>query len=1067
MSTPYKTSFQQRQFLWLHNFDKDSSVYNIPLLFTIDGQFDTEIFKEAFTAILSKCTLFNSVFVPDDAGYSIRTSTFPHNDTFIVVEDQKSDADTFFETLFTFISAPFDLKTGPLYRSILVKREEHRHIWCIVFHHSICDLQTKELLCESIGKKYQQYKNGIRECDGSNEHDNYSEFALFQNEWVGSEAADKMKVFWKTMLKDFPDTISLPVDFPRPKYLKLDGTAVPVSFDEKVTFKIREFSKKHEVTPFLCLFTAYTVLLSRYSGEDRILIGVPFTNRRDSRFKMTPGCFVNTLPIPAELPENCTGIDLMKKLRKMMLLAHRNQELPTELIVREVVFSGNNTLEKNPLYQAGFTFEPLCSLNIDGCDVKQRYIHHGGSQLDIFATFWEDEDTFQGVFEYNEHLFKHETVSRWVGNFIFFVENFIDCPDKRVQDIPLICNEEKVMIDAYSKSQVKIKQNRKLFPEMFEDIVKHFPSKPAVLFNNKEMSYRGLYETSMNIRQHLVSTGAGAGKVVAVLMERSDEMLAAITGILLSGAAYLPLDPQFPSERKKFILDDSNVTVIITDEKNYPTLKDFNCKVFVYNEICRSVSESALSGAEVMGDNYAYIIYTSGSTGNPKGVTVTHHNLSNFIHSMMLEPGISSVDKMLAVTTISFDIHVLELLLPLATGATIVIAPSEAQNDAAKLNELFISSDITIMQATPATWKMLCASGWEGRRRGFTILCGGESMSRELSVQLLQRCSRLFNMYGPTETTVWSTCYQVNGGESTIPIGKAVANTVTSIIDTKGNVVPLGVWGEMLIGGDGVSNGYHNRETLTKEKFLTVADGREVRVRFYRTGDLCRMSGDGLLECAGRLDNQIKLRGYRIELEEIEHIIESYSGVKSAAVIVYGQDETAMLVAFIVSEKAQMVSDFKPVREYLVSKLPSYMVPSRFIAISELPMTPNRKVDRKVLKNHNLITRPEILSKVDSYSDDTMEKKLIEIWAGVLHLEIRDLETSFFDAGGNSLLLVKLKDMIFSGLGSEVSVPVLLQYPTIRSLAKYLKSEDGDAKLNVTQSRVALQRMALKKLKKN
>lgn len=1067
MTTSYRTSFQQRQFLWLHNFDKNSPVYNIPMLFTIDGELDAEIFRNAVTDILSRCTQFNSVFISDDTGYSIRSLIFPTKETFSVIEDQESDADTLFETLYSFISSPFDLKTGPLYRSILVKREEKRHIWCVVFHHSLCDLRTKELLCESIGKKYQQYKNGCNDRDDSNDgYDNYSEYAHYQNQWISSDAAEKMKTFWKTFLKDFPVSISLPVDFPRPKYLKLDGTAIPVSFNHSLSLKIKEFSKQFEVTPFLCLFTAYAIFLSRYSGEDKIIIGVPFTNRRESRFQMTPGCFVNTLPIPVDLTGKISGIDLMKKLRHTMLFAHRNQELPTEVIVKEVVNSGN-TLEKNPLYQTGFTFEPLCLLDIDGCDVKQRYIHHGGSQLDIFATFWEDEGTFQGIFEYNEHLFKHETVLRWVENFIFLVQSFIEKPDKLVQEAPLICKEEKEMISAFSKSGVKIENNRKLFPDMFKDIVKHYPFKTAVVFNNRELSYSELYQKSKCISQYLVSTGVTTGQIVAVLMERSDEMLAVMVGILLSGAAYLPLDPQFPSERKKFILNDSNASIIITDAKHILTLNDCTAKVINFNEIGGNVNNLDLHGPAVMASAGAYMIYTSGSTGNPKGVMITHHNLSNFIQSMIIEPGISVADRMLAVTTISFDIHVLELLVPLATGASVMIAPSESQNDAEKLIEMFNSPEISIMQATPATWKMLCASGWLGKKSSFTILCGGESMSKELSVQLLQRCSRLFNMYGPTETTVWSTCYKVNGNELTIPIGKPVANTVIRIVDNKGNEVPLGVWGELLIGGDGVSRGYHNRDTLTNEKFLNNVCPEMWEKRYYKTGDLCRMTGDGLLECAGRSDNQIKLRGYRIELEEIEHIIETFPGVKSVATIVHGQDETAKLVAFIVPENAQLVLDVKTLRDYLAAKLPVYMVPGRFIQLPELPMTPNRKIDRNALKNHNLIqSQPEILTKVDSLSADKTVKTLIEIWAGVLHLEIRDIETTFFDAGGNSLLLVKLKDAIYARLGVEVSIPLLLQYPTIHVLAGYLKSNIFDTESNDTRSRIALQKMALKRMNK-
>ncbi len=1046
-------SFQQRQFFLLQNLDLESSAYNIPLVFTIDGALDIRRFEHAVAMLFSSVDIMTSSIKSSNG--SLETALGMTTFTNLNYSDMSgSTPEQIFEYLDRFITKPFVMGER-LYRTVLIKQEQNSYIWCLVLQHSISDLKTKEKLCELIGNLYINPSTPIPETVT-----NYADYVKHQTSWLASDSAVSQKNYWQSVLEPVPKMLMLPVDNPRPSFLKFKGNVVYIEFDQDTTLTIKNCAAQYKVTPFLWLLTSYAIVLGKYANQDYFSIGVPFTNRRDDAFKETIGCFVNTLPVTIDFREPSTVLDLMGSIRKSMLLGHRNQEYPTELIVKNALQKGSSP-DANPVYQAGFTFEPFVKLALDGCDVNQRYMHHGGSQLDLFASFWEDQDCLSGVIEYNSTIYHEQTIERLVENFKHVVVETLDNPQIDVHHADIVSRNERALIDTFCKGRDQSVTQGSDFVSLFRKSVDIFTIKNAVTFKDKVLSYIELDKISDTIAKCLLERGITNNQFVGIYLDRSERMLASIIGVLKAGAAYVPLDPQFPKDRIEFICSDASLATILTEQKYCDSDLFKSEQVINVDAFINTPQDNAVPTPSIHLADAAYMIYTSGSTGKPKGVVITHGNLANFILSMLDDPGISEHDNILAITTISFDIHILELLVPLIAGSTIYVAPREAISDPDSLISLLSRNPITLLQATPTTWKMLNASGWKGHN-GLTALTGGESLSKELAVNLLTKCDKLYNMYGPTETTVWSTMTQITNNTPGISIGRPIANTSIRILDKWGMQVPIGCWGELLIGGDGVGIGYHNRSELNSERFIQITNNL-ISGKFYKTGDICRLLADSNLECAGRVDNQVKIRGIRIELEEIENAIESISGVKNTAVIIKNEQNISILVACI-TLKPSVELEINAIRLLLQKQLPDYMVPSRFIFLESLPMTPNNKIDRKALQ---AIELPKNYTEMISISTNTeTEKRITDIWVNKLFLSVHTPDDNFFDAGGNSLLILTYKDLLQKEFHCELSTTLLFQYTTIRSLSEYLNSKGMNESLQAKKDRASMQKQALSSLKR-
>jgi amino acid adenylation domain-containing protein len=569
--------------------------------------------------------------------------------------------------------------------------------------------------------------------------------------------------------------------------------------------------------------------------------------------------------------------------------------------------------------------------------------------------------------------------------------------------------------------------------ELFEAQAARTPDAIAITCEKEILTYAQLNVRANQIAHWLQEHGVKPDKLVGLCVERSLNAVAALLGILKAGGAYVPLDPAFPNERLARILEDSRPEVAITQPAVKQMVSSFAKHTLLMDQPTLALLSSENPRSEVQSHNLAYVIFTTGSTGRPKGVQIEHRAFVNFLQSMAREPGLTADDIMVAVTTLAFDISGLEIFLPLIMGARVVIASRDVVLDGRALRQLLEASNATVMQATPITWRMILESGWQGCEQ-LKILCGGESMPPDLARELIPRCSSLWNMYGPTETTIWSTVSRVSSTESRIPIGRPIANTQVYIVDRQLRQVPVGVTGELLIGGDGLARGYLNHPELTAERFIPNPFSQDKAARLYKTGDLCRRRDDGTIECLGRNDNQVKIRGYRIELGDVEAALESHPDVKQAATKVLGGPEgEKSLVGYVVAHGVET----HELRSYLAERLPNYMLPSIYVKLTELPLTPNRKVDRNALP----IPDTSTLVGHNCTSPRTgLEKKLSEIVAKLLGLERVGADDHFFLIGGHSLFCTQLVARIRNNFGVELPVSSIFESPTPAQLARQIES---------------------------
>ncbi|MEP0859812.1 MAG: non-ribosomal peptide synthetase [Ignavibacterium sp.] len=579
---------------------------------------------------------------------------------------------------------------------------------------------------------------------------------------------------------------------------------------------------------------------------------------------------------------------------------------------------------------------------------------------------------------------------------------------------------------------------------LFKKQVSDSPDSIAIYFNGNKITYKELAEESDKVAHLLIESGVKPGDIVGLCINRSVEMIIALLGIIKSGAAYLPLDPFFPDKRLEYMLNDSTARFLITESLLFPKFSYYKGKFIDVNEIKQIKLNSELVDKSYE-NNLAYVIYTSGSTGNPKGVQIAHYSLTNFLLSMQKTPGISEKDNMLALTTLSFDISGLEIFLPLITGAKISIATRDEAKDGKSLLDKIKKEKVTIVQATPSTWKMMIDSGWNEKLK-IKALCGGEPLPKDLAEKLLELVDELWNMYGPTETTIWSSCSRVVRGEA-IHLGKPIAKTQFYIVDKDFNFCPPGVSGELLIGGAGLSTGYLNRDDLTKEKFIANPFDKEGKSKVYRTGDLVKLNSKMQLEFLGRIDNQVKIRGYRIELEEIENIIKKNEVVKDCAVVVKEINNDKKIIAYVLiklKNDNNFQSEINAIRDVAIRNLPDYMIPALIIPIEQFPLTPNNKIDKKALADRDI---SGIISHTSSAKAQTeIQKTFVNIWEKLLGITGIGIDDNFFDLGGHSILAAQMLADFEKVTGKKIPLAEMFTSQTIRQLAKLVESDNTELK---------------------
>jgi amino acid adenylation domain-containing protein len=1055
-SRVYPASQVQRQFWLLHQLAPASPAYNLAQAFRLRGPLDEARLVRRLRQMVTRHEILRTAFrtvgeqlvqvVSAEASLDVPTVDL----TGLPAGEQETRLQ---EQVQAEAVRPFDLEHGPLLRAVLLRRADTDHVLIVTMHHIITDLQALQQFFRELGQLY----------DGAElpapAGPQPGEYALGEQSWLGGEEFAAMLEYWQQRLQGQDGLLALPTDRPRPVVQSFRGRSYPVSWSGAEIEALQRWARREGIPWFVLLLSAYAVLLHRYTRQTPILVGVPFTNRRQGSAAQMLGGFVNVLPLAIAVSGDGSFRDLTREVRQTMLEAHRRQEVTVARMVERLKLARD--LSRNPLYQVGFTFAPPASLTLAPVAVEPLAVELGSAQLDLFMTLWEQGEGVQGRIEYSTDLFEEATIARWAGHYRTLLSSLAREPDRPLASLAILPDPERTRLLHEWNATDMPRPSVCGVHQLFEAQARRTPEATAVVCEEDQLTYGQLNRRANQLAHLLGALGVDPDVPVGIYMERSIDMLIGLLGILKAGGAYLPVDPEFPQERIDYMLDHSQVSVILTQERLEERLGRPGATT-----ICLDTGGQILSREsdqdppnKIRGENLAYVIYTSGSTGKPKGVQIPHGAVVNFLASMQREPGLTAHDVLLAVTTLSFDISVLELFLPLAVGARTVIVSREVASDGRRILEALERHRVTVMQATPATWRLMIAAGWTGSDR-LKVLCGGEAMPKDLASDLLPRAAGVWNMYGPTETTVWSTCHRLTDPEESILIGRPIANTQIYILDARRQPVPIGVPGEIYIGGAGVTRGYLKAPDLTAERFVAHPLTADPKDRLYKTGDFGRYRHDGNIEFLGRMDNQVKVRGFRIELGEIETVLAQHAQVYQAAVVTRTDAHgNVRLVAYVVPTAGDRPA-LESLREFLQDRLPYYMVPEWYVLLDGLPLTPNGKVDKKALPEPDY-TRPEMEQAYVAPATD-YEKVLSNIWSQVLGLDRIGVHDNFFDLGGNSLLGIQAVTHIRRRLGVAIPVVKLFQCPTIAALAKCLGRDEGDpTPMGMIETRAQRRRAAL------
>ncbi|HEX7721554.1 MAG TPA: amino acid adenylation domain-containing protein [Pyrinomonadaceae bacterium] len=1030
-----------QQGLWvLNQLMPGESVYHTPTAARLTGTLNVDALTKALQSIVDRHDALRTVFkivdgAPMQVIQEVELDT-PLVDLTEMWEDQR-EAEAL-RTLRHEARRPFDLSQGPLVRSVIVRIAEDEHILLVTMHHIVTDGWSVGIFHRELSALYDAYVSG-----GSSPFSalpiQYPDYAFWQREWFEGDLHESQLAYWKKQFATMPPALELPADHQRPNvqaYRAFRGAQQTIVLPAALARRLRVLCQKENVTLFMLLMAAYQILLHRYTGEEDIVVGTPIAGRQMAETEELIGLFINTLAIRGNVSSDATVRDFLNHMKQVALGAYAHQDLAFEQLVKEL--QPERTLAHNPLFQVMFVLqsEEILPLQLSGLTAQHFRVDHVMANFDLTLDIVERNDELVCLFESNADLFEAETIGRMMTHFQNLLEGMADNLEQRISDLPLLSAAERHQLLIEWNDTESDYPSTQTIQELFEQQVAVAPDAVALICGDEKLTYRELNERANQLAHYLRDRGVQSDTMVAMCLQRSPDLIVALLGILKAGGAYVPLDPSYPAERLELMMSDSGAPLLLTEKSLVERLPFADAGTICIDELAGElIQQSKANPGTICGpDNLAYVIYTSGSTGKPKGVLVPHRSVVNLLASVRKTPGMTSQDVVLAITTVSFDIAVSEVILPLTVGAKIVLVNREVAADGVQLLRTVRDQKVTFIDATPATWRLLLAAGWDGTP-GLTAICTGEAMPQDLAVSLTARAAHVWNGYGPTETTVWSSFYEVPQTAGRVLIGRPIANTALYVLGANFEPVPPGVTGELFIGGEGVTHGYHKRPELTAERFLP--DPFRPGSRMYKTGDVARFLPDGNLECLGRNDNQVKLRGYRIELGEIETALMDHHAVREAVVVAQKDSGDKHLVAYLVPRNGNLRND--EVREFLRTRLPDYMVPSVFVTLESLPLSPAGKVNRRALPDPGEFTRES--DKGFTAASNELELKLTRIWEQVLRVHPIGVDENFFDLGGHSLLAVKLFAEIEKSFGKNLPLATLFQAPTVRQLARVLRDE--------------------------
>ena len=1001
--------------------------YNIGEYATISGDIDPAKFELALRHVVGECEALRVRFIDGDS--TPRQQILAEPAWQMVQLDVSSEPDPVAAAerwMRTDLAKPLNQCHGPFFTFALFKTAPDRFLWYGRTHHLVMDAIGGSFIVRRIADVYAALAAGTTaECKAMG---SFTDLIKEDVAYRASVQCSTDRQFWLDQLADCPEPPGLSIGTPKATEPFMRQTAV---LPAAITAQLQRFGQQVELTFPQVVTLCTAIFIHRLTAAEDVVLGQLMAARMSPIARSTPGLAANVVPLRVEVRPDMRLAELAIQVRRKIRSGIRHQRYNIADLRRDLrridrpIVRQHISLRQS-YDDATFAGFPVATTTVSNGPVEDLNIYvvydlaeHGETRIEFVA---------------NPALYDSEWLARLRLRFLCLLEAMHD-PQALVGKLDILPQEERwqLLLD-WNRTTSDYPRDR-LVHELFEEQAWRTPDRVAVVFEQQQLTFRELNEQANRVAQHLAGLGVGPDQRVGLCVERSPGMVIGLLGILKAGGAYVPLDPNYPHDRLVFILDDAAPLVLLTQQSLRDRFQPRNASIVCLDALPKQTVATAPPTASGEPGDLAYVLYTSGSTGQPKGVQIPHRALVNFLFAMRHEPGMTAQDKLLAVTPLAFDIAGLELLLPLIVGAQVTIASSEVAADGFRLATLMQKSGATIMQATPATWRLLLEAGWQGNQF-LKALCGGEAWPAELAGELLPRCASLWNMYGPTETTVWSSVARIDSNHAVL-LGPPIANTTFHVLDRFGQPVPVGVAGELFIGGDGVARGYLNRPDLTAERFVADPFSAEPAARMYKTGDRVRYLPDGRLEFLGRLDHQVKIRGYRIELGEIEAVLRQHPAVADAVVV--ARDDAAgekRLVAYVTASGDQPPAAGS-LRDLLRAKLPPYMLPAALVPLETFPLTPNGKIDRNALPSpddqmrHNGTT-PYVAPRTP------LEQLLSDLWCECLQLKRVGVHDNFFDLGGDSLAMIRLSMETERATGLRLPLTGIFDAPTVAGMATVL-----------------------------
>ncbi|MEH2216410.1 MAG: amino acid adenylation domain-containing protein [Nostoc sp.] len=1039
---PKFLSFAQQRLWLLAQLQGPSASYNMPMVLQLDGNLNIDALHSTFAYLLNRHASLRMYF-PTVAGNpqvampaAVNYANLDDIEVLTIQDCRNLDEYPQSSTIQHFIDAhvqePFDLNTAPLFKAKLLLIKEQKYVLLINMHHIVSDGWSMGVFVREFRQAYTAFAQNQTPSLAPLPIQ-YSDYANWQLNWLQGEVLETQINYWKHQLQDSPPLLELPTDYPRPALQSYRGARYLYSLTPELSAGIKALSQEQGTSLFMTLLAALNILLSRYSRQEDLCIGSPIANRTHSQTESLIGFFVNTLVLRNHIKPEQSFIELLQETRQTCLDAYSHQDIPFEFLVEKL--QPERSMSHNPLFQVMLTLENNQSpdLSLPGLEIQWLDLYCPFAKFDLTLMVIESDNQLNCFWEYATDLFKKSTIQRMAEQFEVLLKGIVDKPQQPIKTLPLMTAAELLQLQRWNQTEINYPHDKTLV-DLFEQQVDKNPNNFALVFESQSLTYQQLNQKANQLAHYLIQNyQIQPDTLISLCVERSLEMIIGLLAILKTGGAYVPIDPNYPQDRIRFMLEDSGASVLLTQtslKDKLPLAELENpCQIICLDEKNFSKALTDNPSPQSTPDNLAYVIYTSGSTGRPKGVMIEHRGLVNLTLVINKALEIEPQSRLLQFASFSFDASIWEIATTLTAGGCLYLAQKETllpSQDLVNFLEKHKISHITLPPSVLSLLPEAVLPDWQ------TIVVAGEACPTEL-VKQWATGRRFFNGYGPTESTVCATITRCHPNGKKPPIGKPLSNIRIYILDAHNQPLPPGISGELCIAGVGLARGYLNRPDLTAEKFIQVnLFGKTERI--YKTGDLAKWNSDGNIEYLGRIDEQIKLRGFRIELGEIESILLQHPLVKEAIVTLYKTENNQSLIAYLTGITSDLSTQLK---NELKSRLPDYMIPAQIIVLDKLPLTPNGKIDRKALPAPN----SEIEGLYEAPRNE-VEEQLGQVWSVVLERQEIGIHDNFFDLGGHSLLAVKLLNNIQQVFEQQLSLSSLFQNPTIAQLAQQLSNHE-------------------------